>query len=184
MANRVITVASALVIVGVIAYFATTTFSQSGRNRTVAATQEPTPSLSTDDVAAPAPSAAPSPSTVTNAAGPIAWKTSFAEAKRAAKPGQVIFVDVYTDWCGFCKRMDARVYTDPGVQAMAADYVFVKLNAEDGGEGEAFARQARVQGYPTLFVYSSEGRLLQAKPGAILQPNQFMAWLQQSSVTR
>lgn len=42
-----------------------------------------------------------------------------------------VFVDVYTDWCGWCKKMDASTFKDPEVvAAMNAYYYAVKLDAE------------------------------------------------------
>lgn len=42
-----------------------------------------------------------------------------------------IFVDVYTDWCGWCKKMDSTTFKDSAVIAqMNADFYAIKLNAE------------------------------------------------------
>lgn len=42
-----------------------------------------------------------------------------------------IFVDVFTDWCGWCKRMDATTFTQPQiVKYMNEKYYAVKFNAE------------------------------------------------------
>lgn len=42
-----------------------------------------------------------------------------------------IFIDVYTDWCGWCKKMDASTFKDPGVIKLMNKYFYaVKLNAE------------------------------------------------------
>ena len=114
-------------------------------------------------------------------AAEIGWLTSFDGAKSSAQPGQVIFVDVYTDWCGWCKYMDQRVYTHSDVKQFAADNVFVRLDAEDGAEGTKFARQNGVNGYPGLLVFSSDGTLIDKQLGAFRDPRQFMAWLRENS---
>ena len=42
-----------------------------------------------------------------------------------------LMVDMYTDWCGWCKRMDATTFEDPAVVAyINAHYYPVKFNAE------------------------------------------------------
>ncbi|MBL7775322.1 MAG: DUF255 domain-containing protein [Saprospiraceae bacterium] len=42
-----------------------------------------------------------------------------------------VFVDVFTDWCGWCKRMDESTFADPQVaQYLNDNYYAVRLNAE------------------------------------------------------
>src|SRR4051812_22903851 len=42
-----------------------------------------------------------------------------------------VFIDVYTQWCGWCKRMDASTFEDPSVVAyMNTHFYPVKLDAE------------------------------------------------------
>ncbi len=46
-------------------------------------------------------------------------------------PAKKIFIDVYTDWCGWCKRMDATTFSHPEIaKYMSLNYINVKLNAE------------------------------------------------------
>lgn len=43
-----------------------------------------------------------------------------------------VFVDVYTDWCGWCKRMDQTTFQDDIVKKIMNKYYYsVKLDAED-----------------------------------------------------
>ncbi len=61
----------------------------------------------------------------------IKWYT-FQEAFDLGKTKpKKIFIDVYTDWCGWCKKMDASTFKDPGVIKIMNKYFYaVKLNAE------------------------------------------------------
>lgn len=92
----------------------------------------------------------------TTARADIAWESDYATARaKSLATGKPLFIDVYTDWCGWCKRLDATAYADPRVQVAASRFVMLKLNAE--GNGAAFARQMRVQGYPTLIFATARG---------------------------
>lgn len=57
---------------------------------------------------------------------------SFEEAVEAnEKDPRKFIVDVYTNWCGWCKRMDATTFSDPVViKYINENYHAVKLNAE------------------------------------------------------
>ena len=61
----------------------------------------------------------------------LAWMT-LAEAREAmAKEKRPILIDLYTDWCGWCKVMDKKTYTNPRVIAYLQSHFYpVKLNAE------------------------------------------------------
>jgi thiol:disulfide interchange protein len=53
-------------------------------------------------------------------------------AERAAQglPTKKIFVDVYADWCGWCKRMDATTFVHPViVEKLNGDWIPVKIDA-------------------------------------------------------
>src|SRR6476620_4757887 len=57
------------------------------------------------------------------------WNDAMALSQKSPKK---IFVDTYTDWCGWCKRMDASTFTDTAVaHYINKNYYAVKLNAEN-----------------------------------------------------
>ena len=61
----------------------------------------------------------------------INWMSWEEAAAANAKEPKKIFVDVYTDWCGWCKRMDATTFKDPAVASLMNEKFYaVKLNAE------------------------------------------------------
>ena len=61
----------------------------------------------------------------------ITWMTWDEAMKAMEKQPKKVFVDMYTDWCGWCKRMDETTFADAQVaQAMSRDFYCVKFNAE------------------------------------------------------
>ena len=88
------------------------------------------------------------------------------QARAANKP---ILVDVYTDWCGWCHKLDQNVYPDPLVQRAARDFVMVRLNAE--GNGQDVAEKYQVTGYPTLLFLEPDGRYLSRIAGYLAAPD-------------
>lgn len=66
-----------------------------------------------------------------NSAAEINWVGVEEAAAAAEKDGKKILIDMYTDWCGWCKRMDASTYVDPAVVKYVNDnYHAVKFDAE------------------------------------------------------
>lgn len=110
------------------------------------------------------------------AAGPTwkDWNSGLKEASSARKP---VLIDVYTDWCTWCKRMDQDVYTRSDVrQYLASHFVTVKLNAEYATaaryEGKAYtsrtlAERFRVNGYPTTIFLRADGSHIANVPGYV-----------------
>jgi thioredoxin-related protein len=75
------------------------------------------------------------PQPVPPPAAQLKWY-SFEEAValNKTKPKKLM-IDVYTDWCGWCKRMDKGAFVDPTVvDYVNANYYPVKLNAEQKEE--------------------------------------------------
>jgi thioredoxin-related protein len=71
------------------------------------------------------------PPKATEKEGLIKWY-SFEEAYNLnKKKPKKMFVDVYTDWCGWCKKMDAETFANPVIaKYMSKNFYCVKLDAE------------------------------------------------------
>ncbi len=71
---------------------------------------------------------APSPA----AAAEIHWITSIDELQaKMAKSPRKVYMDVYTDWCGWCKKMDVSTFSNKHViNYMNSNYYCFKFNAE------------------------------------------------------
>jgi thiol-disulfide isomerase/thioredoxin len=111
----------------------------------------------------------------------ISWEHDLQSAlDKAADGNRVVIVDVYTDWCGWCKRMDRDIYSNAQVAALGREAVFLKLNAEDEGEGQRFARSHGIHGFPTTIIMDARGRALQSEAGYISPPGAFVEWVHQA----
>ena len=89
---------------------------------------------------------------------------AIAKAKETGKP---IFVDAYATWCGPCKWMAAKSFTQESVGTYYnKNFINVKLDAEKG-QGVAFAQEFKVRAYPSLFFITHEGRVIKKVEGAL-----------------
>ncbi|HOW30721.1 MAG TPA: DUF255 domain-containing protein [Bacteroidales bacterium] len=62
----------------------------------------------------------------------IRWYGFEEGMKIASKKKLPAIVDVYTDWCGWCKKMDNETFQDQSVvDYISQNFVAIKLNAED-----------------------------------------------------
>lgn len=61
----------------------------------------------------------------------IAWMGLEEAAELAEKNPKPVLIDVYTDWCKWCRVMDGTTYQDPSVtKYLNTHFYAVKLNAE------------------------------------------------------
>lgn len=105
------------------------------------------------------------------ASSEIAWTPSYdAAVSRASADHKLIMIDFYTDWCVWCKRLDANTYTNPSVVSETSHVVPVKLNAEK--EGADLAKKYGVNGYPTIVFTDAKGNLV-SKVVGYEEPPQF-----------
>jgi len=82
------------------------------------------------------------------------WQNVVSQAKAQKK---LIFVDIYTTWCGPCKEMDKKTFTDISVgDKFNARFINYKVDAEKGF-GINLAKRYNVTSYPTcLFIDANE----------------------------
>ena len=104
------------------------------------------------------------------------WKVVVQMAKSS---GKYIFIDAYTEWCGWCKVMDKKTFTDSKViELMNGKFIPLKMDMETGF-GIDMARKFGVSGFPTFLIFNSEGRLVYRVTGFQEAPD-FLASLSAS----
>jgi len=87
------------------------------------------------------------------------WAKTFAKAAALAKSThRLVMVDFYTDWCGWCKKLDADTYPNPKVVKLSEQFVPVHVNAEK--EGVDQAKKYGVTGYPTILFLDGDGNVV------------------------
>jgi len=85
------------------------------------------------------------------------------EAREGNKP---LFIEVSTDWCGPCKRLDKEILTKRSVgDLINTHFVSYKMNSEKA-EGPDFVKHYRIKGYPTLLFIDPKGTLFYRFTGA------------------
>ena len=118
----------------------------------------------------------------------IKWMTmDEALAAQENKPKK-IFMDVYTVWCGPCKLLDKKTFTNKKlIKFINKNYYAVKFNAEGPDDithkgftytnpryrpdmkgrnaTHFFADALKLRGYPSLVFFDDDGELIQAVPG-------------------
>lgn len=101
----------------------------------------------------------------------LVWQTDYAAALRTAKEQQKRVLVNFTgsDWCVYCKRLQAEVFSRAEFVAWAKEHVVLveldfprnkKLPAELAEQNEKLQEQFSVEGFPTVVVVDADGKEL------------------------
>ncbi|MEX0967477.1 MAG: DUF255 domain-containing protein [Bacteroidia bacterium] len=115
---------------------------------------------------------------VSNPAEELNWFGWNEGYDKAEETNKIALIDVYTDWCGWCKRMDRDTYANSEVmELIEADFIPIKFNPEKDGtynvNGEevsgpqllAMLGNNQRFGYPTTFFIFPKERQITIEVG-------------------
>lgn len=134
---------------------------------------EPLPTPTTD-VLSLYPSPAPRPVSGSWRTGASGYEEAAAEAKASGAPLVLYF---YTDWCGFCRRLDSTYLSSPEVQGFLSSAAKARVNPESGAPERELASRFGVRGYPVFLVFPASGggprRVHPFRGGGDASPSEF-----------
>jgi thiol:disulfide interchange protein len=112
----------------------------------------------------------------------LSWEQNYDTAlQKAQKENKMVMVDVYTDWCGWCKKLDKDAYSNKDVTAkLSKEFISVKINPEKTAANAKLAKQFGVNGYPHIAFVDKTGKKV-AEIVGYLPADQFLKRLNQIS---
>jgi thioredoxin-like negative regulator of GroEL len=86
------------------------------------------------------------------------WLTSLDKAlEQARAENKPVIVDLYTDWCIYCKDLENKIFPAKEVAAELEKYVAVRIN---GDESKDIVFKFSVRGYPTILLLDKNGNFI------------------------
>jgi len=92
---------------------------------------------------------------------------------KAKKEKKLIFIDCYTTWCGPCKMMTKKTFTDKAVgEYFNKNFICLKMDMEltDGAKIRA---EYNIDGYPTYLFMDASGVVKHREMG-YYEPKEFL----------
>ncbi|HOK02155.1 MAG TPA: thioredoxin fold domain-containing protein [Spirochaetota bacterium] len=109
-------------------------------------------------------------------AGAVKWYGVQEGMDLAKKEGKGVIMFFYTDWCIYCKMMDAEVFSDVMISSfMNENFINIKINPEKSREtisvmGQSFTPmnfmgEIGATGFPTTMFWNKNQKPLTVLPG-------------------
>jgi thioredoxin-related protein len=113
--------------------------------------------------------------TATASESNLNWRSFNEGIAEAKKSNKKVLIDVYTDWCSWCKKMDSQVYGNKDIaEYLTNRYVVIKLNAESDKKltyknqnytERELAAAFGISGYPSTLFLKSDSEPITIYPG-------------------
>jgi thioredoxin-related protein len=86
------------------------------------------------------------------------WETSIQKGMTRAKlENKPILIDLYADWCTYCKVLEKEIFPDREVAKILEGFVTVRL---DGEEFPNLRQKYAIEGYPTILFIDGDSNFL------------------------
>ncbi len=81
----------------------------------------------------------------------------------AAKNSKPVVMDVYADWCGPCKLMDKKVFTDPEIIKLSKSFIMTRIDiTRKIKDQDEVKEKYGIKGAPTIIFFDKKGTELPA----------------------
>jgi thioredoxin-related protein len=91
----------------------------------------------------------------------ITWHNLDSGIAAAKESHKMMLIDLYTEWCGYCKKLDQNTFTNTELINYLNDkFVCIKVNAEDSHLGKKINKEYKSTGYPCALVFDDRGDFL------------------------
>jgi thioredoxin-related protein len=96
----------------------------------------------------------------TGAYAEVHWEKDYdAALEKAKKDKKLVMVDVYTDWCGWCKKLDKDTYSDKAVgEMLEKNFIALKVNPEKSKKVEKLSKTWETKGFPHIVFLDATGK--------------------------
>jgi thioredoxin-related protein len=99
------------------------------------------------------------------------WGTSYEQGQQEAKAGNKLVLLDFTgsDWCGWCIMLDREVFSQPQFKEYASKNLVLvevdfpkkkQVSPATREQNERLLMRYQVQGFPTIIVLNSEGKMV------------------------
>ena len=92
----------------------------------------------------------------------LTWQQALGKARQENK---MIFIDVYTTWCSYCKQMDAHIFPMKEIGDYHNEH-FINLQIDaERGDGLTIRNSYRLLGFPTFLYLDAQGNVVRKTAG-------------------